>query len=204
MEAFAQLVYHLATAMLAPVLAALVIIFGWSLYSLGAFMAEWRNRRLDADIWSRMVADLSSERSTEHTLSLEGLRGEFVDAVRRGTPPEKTLADLEVSASGRLAWMSFGVRTGPLLGLMGTLIPMGPALVGLSSGDIEAMASNLVVVFSTTVVGVFVGGLCYAMLLARRHWCAQDLADFEYALGRPPAPAADGVVFDQDEERRRA
>lgn len=36
--------------------------------------------------------------------------------------------------------------------LMGTLIPMGPALVGLANGDISTMAYNMQVAFSTTVV----------------------------------------------------
>ena len=63
---------------------------------------------------------------------------------------------------------------------MGTLIPMGPALVGLSSGSVEALASNLVVAFSTTVLGLLVGALCYCMGLARRRWYATDLARLEY------------------------
>ena len=42
-------------------------------------------------------------------------------------------------------------KMGPMLGLMGTLIPMGPALVGLSSGDIASMAYNMQVAFATTV-----------------------------------------------------
>ena len=41
-----------------------------------------------------------------------------------------------------------------MLGLMGTLIPMGPALVGLSTGDIASMAYNMQVAFATTVVAV--------------------------------------------------
>ena len=36
---------------------------------------------------------------------------------------------------------------------MGTLIPMGPALVELSTGDIGSMAYNMQVAFSATVVG---------------------------------------------------
>ena len=39
-----------------------------------------------------------------------------------------------------------------MLGLMGTLIPMGPALVGLSTGDIASMAYNMQVAFATTAV----------------------------------------------------
>ena len=34
-------------------------------------------------------------------------------------------------------------KMGPMLGLMGTLIPMGPALVGLSAGDISVSYTHL-------------------------------------------------------------
>lgn len=37
---------------------------------------------------------------------------------------------------------------------MGTLIPMGPALIGLSGGDIKSMADNPVIAFATTVIGL--------------------------------------------------
>jgi len=92
----------------------------------------------------------------------------------------KLVSDLEIEAAGRLTRMSLGVRVGPMLGLMGTLIPLGPALIHISTGNVEEMAHNLVVAFSTTVLGLFVGGICYGIWLARRQWYARDLADIEY------------------------
>ncbi|TWT99823.1 hypothetical protein Pla108_07660 [Botrimarina colliarenosi] len=178
MDPLAQLVYELATAMLAPVLVALVAMFGWALFAFGAFLSEWRWRCRGAD-WTASLAPPGNKTPDRPQ---RGLRGEAAASLRSGVTEAKALTDLELAASGRLAWMSFGVRTGPLLGLMGTLIPMGPALVGLSAGDIEALAGNLVIVFSTTVIGVFIGGLCYTLLLIRRQWYASDLADVELAV----------------------
>ncbi len=200
MEELAQLVYQLATAMLAPVLVALVLLFGWSLFTLGSFLGEWRGRLQLADAWQRVITEGRQTAPRGGTPAFNGLQRDFAAAIQRGSDPEKTLAGLEVNASGRLAWMSFGVRTGPLLGLMGTLIPMGPALVGLSAGDIEAMAGNLVIVFSTTVVGVFIGGLSYTMLLVRRQWYARDLVDIEFALGRPMVRNQDDSAYACEEE----
>lgn len=70
-----------------------------------------------------------------------------------------------------------------MLGLMGTLIPLGPALMGLSSGNIQALATNLVIAFSTTVLGLLVGGVAYAVLVVRRRWYYQDFSDMEYIAG---------------------
>jgi biopolymer transport protein ExbB/TolQ len=201
MEELAQLVYQMATAMLAPALVVLVLLYGWSLFTLGSFLGEWRSRRQLADAWQRFVTEGRHTVPRGDTPAFNGLQRDFAAAIQRGSDPEKTLAGLEVNASGRLAWMSFGVRTGPLLGLMGTLIPMGPALVGLSAGDIEAMAGNLVIVFSTTVVGVFIGGLSYTMLLVRRQWYARDLVDIEFALRRPMVRKEDDSAYACEEER---
>jgi biopolymer transport protein ExbB/TolQ len=69
-----------------------------------------------------------------------------------------------------------------MLGLMGTLIPMGPALMGLSSGNIQQLAANLVIAFATTVLGLLAGGVAYSILLIKKKWYTQDLSDMEYVV----------------------
>ena len=71
-----------------------------------------------------------------------------------------------------------------MLGLMGTLIPLGPALSGLSSGDMSALGSNLVVAFTATVVGLLISGVAYGVGLLRRVWYARDLTDLEFIATR--------------------
>ena len=71
-------------------------------------------------------------------------------------------------------------KLGPVLGLIGTLISMSPALVGLSTGDISGMAYNMQVVFSATVVGLVISvvGLFTQQLKSR--WYAKDLGRLDY------------------------
>lgn len=69
-----------------------------------------------------------------------------------------------------------------MLGLMGTLIPMGPALMNLASGNISEMATNMIVVFSTTVLGLLIGGINYIMAMIKKRWYSQDLSDMEYVV----------------------
>lgn len=95
---------------------------------------------------------------------------------------DKTLADFELAADRQLQDARLLMRLGPMLGLMGTLIPMGPALTGLASGDIVSMAANMQVAFATTVVGVFVGGAGYLVLLLRKRWCAADINTLQYLI----------------------
>jgi len=71
-------------------------------------------------------------------------------------------------------------KMGPMLGLMGTLIPMGPALVGLSSGDIASMAYNMQVAFATTVIGLFAGGIGFVVKSVRQRWYRRDMGALSY------------------------
>jgi hypothetical protein len=67
-----------------------------------------------------------------------------------------------------------------MLGLMGTLIPMGPALLALAGGDIETLAKNLVVAFGSTVLGLVAGLVGTFISLVRSRWYEQDMSDMEY------------------------
>ena len=49
----------------------------------------------------------------------------------------KSLADYDFGAMRRLERTRLLVRAGPALGLMGTLIPLSPALAGLAGGDVR-------------------------------------------------------------------
>ena len=63
---------------------------------------------------------------------------------------------------------------------MGTLIPMGPALVALGTGDVTSMAYNMQVAFATTVLGMFTSGVGYFLLQALRSYNQQDLIWLDY------------------------
>jgi len=95
---------------------------------------------------------------------------------------EKLLQDYELRISKEFEKLRLIVKLAPMLGLMGTLIPLGPALMGLSAGNIQQLATNLTVAFSTTVLGLFSSGIAYAILLIKRRWYMQDLSDMEYVV----------------------
>ena len=70
-------------------------------------------------------------------------------------------------------------RIGPTLGLMDTLIPMGPGLAALGAGDINTLASSLTVAFNTTIVGIGSGALCYVIGKIRSGWYDRYLSDLD-------------------------
>lgn len=93
---------------------------------------------------------------------------------------ERLLANFEVDAEQELGRSRTFVKLGPMLGLMGTLIPMGPALVGLATGDIASMAYNMQVAFATTVVGMVIAAIGVVTLQIRQRWYAREINDLEF------------------------
>lgn len=93
---------------------------------------------------------------------------------------QRLLADFEITADKDLAISKTLTKMGPMLGLMGTLIPMGPALVGLSTGDIASMAYNMQVAFATTVVGLFSSAIGFITQQVKQRWYLQDMTNLEF------------------------
>jgi biopolymer transport protein ExbB/TolQ len=108
----------------------------------------------------------------------------------------KSLADYDFGVLRRLERTRLLVRAGPALGLMGTLIPLSPALAGLAAGDVQELSENLRVAFSVTVLGLLIGAVAFALSLVRDRLYGQDLSDLEFVASRltAPVPAAPAVV----------
>ena len=92
----------------------------------------------------------------------------------------KALADFDFDAQRRLGRTRMLVRFGPALGLMGTLIPLSPALTGLASGDTATLSHDLRIAFSVTVLGLLIGAVAFALSLTRDRLYGQDLSDLQY------------------------
>ncbi|AKB30979.1 putative transporter PduT for various metalloporphyrins [Methanosarcina siciliae HI350] len=94
----------------------------------------------------------------------------------------KLSEEYEIKMAKRLEHTKIISTVSPMLGLMGTLIPLGPALIGLSQGDLETLAQNLMIAFATTVVGLFSAGIAYVLSQVRRRWYWEDMSDIDYIL----------------------
>ena len=101
---------------------------------------------------------------------------------RLAAKPLKLLQEYEFYTIKRLERTRILVRLGPMLGLMGTLIPLSPALVGLASGNVQELSDNLVTAFSVTVLGLLIGGLAFVVSIVRDRMYSQDISDMEYLL----------------------
>ena len=106
----------------------------------------------------------------------------------------KALADFDFDALKRLERTRLLVRAGPALGLMGTLIPLSPALEGLADGDVATLTENLRIAFGVTVLGLLIGAVAFGISMVRDRLYGQDLSDLEYLAATLTRAAPPGVA----------
>ncbi len=182
MEQLQSLLFWISSAFLLPAMVAILGLFVYATYLAGGVLAETLDRRVNKDSLRRLY---EGEPTLERFLGLDWklALGRFADGAK--LHPErldKVVIDLENDLRQRAERLSVLARTGPMLGLIGTLIPLQPALAGLAAGDMQSMASNLLIGFTTTVVGLIVGGASFALGVQVRHWGRQDLTEMHYLL----------------------
>lgn len=175
-----ELFHHIAGLLVWPVLLGLIGLVAAMLVALGAFAREaWDRRR------SRR-ASLERDR-----------RALDAAAAHDSVDPLELRLERVLQSSERRRWRSLGrlrlaVRVGPSLGLMGTLIPMANALQGLATGNLPALASNMVTAFAATVIGLTVSVVAYLVAAARETWVRADSEELAFHAERllPRRPAA--------------
>lgn len=181
--------YAISTSLLYPVIAALIILVIYSVMELGAFIAESaKRRRCFEELRTLKFSDYNEFIKSLTELRLNRLVRSFVSDLSKLNPNErdieKLLEEYELKIAKELEVPRILTRIGPMLGLMGTLIPLGPAMIALSQGNIQELATNLITAFATTVLGLIVGGIGYTLFTVKRRWYLEDLSDMEYLTRR--------------------
>ena len=73
-------------------------------------------------------------------------------------------------------------KLGPMFGLLGTLIPLGPGVVALGHGDTVTLSQSRSIAFDTTIAGIITAAVCALISTARKRWYASDVADLEAVM----------------------
>ncbi len=189
MDIITNVLYWLTTGLLVPVIVLLLLLFIRSLLLGGIFYGEYINRQknknfLKEKMKGKKVSVFLSEISEQNAIDNKLM--DFILEIKEETHSmaamEKLIGDYEIFADKKLGQSKTLTKLGPMLGLMGTLIPMGPALVGLAAGDVSTMAHNMQVAFATTVIGVFIGAIGFITLQVKQRWYADDMNTLEYIV----------------------
>ena len=178
-----------------PVIIFLVIFAIFAVITLGGLISEYTSRRkISVDSLEKIIYSISNAGSYEEILNIvknarlyesqkvilvKVLRANELSSEARHTLARKLIEVEENKFTKKIEKTDIVTRIGPTLGLMGTLIPMGPGLAALGAGDVNTLANAIIVAFDTTVVGIGSGAVAYVVSKIRRRWYEEYLSDLD-------------------------
>ena len=188
MDIIIQALYWISSGLLIPTIVLLLLFLAQGLFVVGGFYGLYAHRMAYEKSVKPALEDLNADNAQE-VLAASHIRKtglvnlyleQLLATAHQPVKAEKVLADFEMACEKDLAMVKTLAKIGPILVMMGTLIPMGPALVGLASGVMASLAQNMQVAFATTVVGLLVGAIGFFCNKIKTRWYASDLSDLEY------------------------
>lgn len=188
MNYISDILFMISTGLLIPVVVLLIFFFLRALLLVINFFAQFQSAAKTSATLSKELDNLTvenfaslQERLPKKSKALAIIYlNNLIDAKDSEAKREKILNEYEIAVSADISTSKTLSKMGPMLGLMGTLIPMGPALVGLSTGDISTMAYNMQVAFATTVVGLFAAAIGFITQQTKQRWYKRNLSSLEF------------------------
>ena len=192
-ESLSDLLRSIAVSLESPVILILLIIIAATIIMLGTLIAELITERLhmkaklpallnalekkergindiirDSGLLKRQIATLMTiAAQTELTaLKREALAAELIFE-------EKNHYDLRVKFTDLI------MRLGPVFGLLGTLIPLGPGIIALGRGDTHTLSASLLVAFDTTIAGLISAAVATVISTIRKRWYLKYMMQLE-------------------------
>lgn len=151
MNGIESFLYEISKFFLAPVLVLLCAMFVYALFCLGMLLFD---------------QGLSMARGRRRQPIARFLRSR----------PLASQEDLELEVLKQIELQRIVSRIAPMLGLVATMIPMGPALIAVSAGNAQGMAESLVVAFSAVIVALLAAAMTYVVQMVRKRWLLEELS----------------------------
>lgn len=190
MNVISNILYWISTGLLVPVIVLLIYFFIRSIILIGGFFGQNMTEKKTAAMLDKKVKELNTSNINDFLVSFSDKKGilviDYLNEISKSADSPARLDMLvskyELAAEKNIATSKILTKMGPILGLMGTLIPMGPALVGLATGDIASMAYNMQVAFATTVVGLVVSAIGFITQQAKKRWALHNLMILDFIV----------------------
>ncbi len=194
-EMLSSALHVISQSLLIPVIVGLLAFMLYAIISFGGLISEYTNRiRISTEEIEKIISDFANYGTAEGIKEVmdkssvptgyKNIINKIASHPEMGSKSREALARKliekeEAMAAKSLEKTDIVTRLGPTLGLMGTLIPMGPGLAALGSGDINTLANAIIIAFDTTVVGLAAGGIAYVISKVRRRWYEEYLSNLD-------------------------
>jgi biopolymer transport protein ExbB/TolQ len=194
-EMLGSALHVIATSLLIPVIVGLLLFMAYAIITFGGMISEYSSRiKTTPKEIEDIIKAISNPANPERIIKVveesgipQGQKNILIDLANtkdmgpdsREALARKLVENEELKAMKGIEKTDIVTRLGPTLGLMGTLIPMGPGLAALGSGDINTLAQAIIIAFDTTVVGLAAGGIAYVISKIRRRWYEEYISNLD-------------------------
>ncbi len=194
---FSSTLHAVTQCLQTPVMVVLSIFFVYALINMGILLAEYYKRRKTEFDIKQFVSQLlhandqknqdniikvieAGKIPKRHKEVLKTLvRSSNVSSEFRESLAIKMVEDASLSASKKLEKTDIIAKISPAIGLMGTLIPLGPGLTALGEGDIQTLAQHLLTAFDAAVLGMAAAAVAFITSKIRRRWYEEEISNLE-------------------------
>ena len=171
-----------------PTIACLIILALLVVFCVGWLIVEFATERRHfnvnhVDVITRMRAgDYTSMRDVVAASALLERQKQHLYVVidNMGLRDDElyALAQIEIAKTDRpykrrVNLTDMITKIGPMLGLMGTLIPLGPGIVAMGQGNVEILSQSLLIAFDTTILGLVSAVVAMVVSRIRKTWYGQ-------------------------------
>lgn len=168
-----------------PVVIILLILMVACVIVAGTFVFEFivERRKLRADVPKLIetmnmtkVCDMSELIRQNRLLPRQKkaltqlIREQKMDSDSRDIYAAQILFEEEEHYQKYLRWPQMISKLGPMFGLLGTLVPLGPGLMALSEGNTALLSQSLLIAFDTTSAGVVIAAVALVIAQIRKQW----------------------------------
>jgi len=193
---FSDILHAIAQSLLLPAVIALILLVVYALWCVGSAVVEGRTENRHFRVSMPEFLDEIDEATPEAlpgVIAGSGLLGRQKRTLLmlwdyRSLPVDSHVAlakrlieeheDYHMKVLQRTQTVS---KVAPMLGLMGTLIPLGPGLISLGQGDTLTLSASLLVAFDTTVAGLVIALVTYVITKVRQRWYDNYMSALEAA-----------------------
>lgn len=184
-------------ALLIPCLVVLMGFMAISVWELGTIVVEYfmERRKMKSDIPVLLKSIAASDRENIGALIDESLllrrqkkalhtllEAKNMSKTSLTALAQRLLASEEDYYDRATMLTDLTVKLGPVFGLLGTLIPLGPGIVALSQGDTATLSTSLGVAFDTTIAGLISAAVCYVISGIRKRWYDDYITTIEVMM----------------------
>ena len=184
MTILGKVLHSMTSVLQIPVVIILILFIAAILVAVGWIISEYMNEHKHMQVQlPRLLDDIrAGEQPIEEIIETSGLlktqKEALIEITKHSDFNDLMLESLAANLlereqeryDAKLKPTDLLSKLGPMFGLLGTLIPLGPGIIALGQGDTMTLSQSLMTAFDTTIAGLIVAAIAIVISTIRRGW----------------------------------